>query len=144
MIRADFITLLVRTLELKADFKDNFDDVKEPDYYYEPVGIAKRLGIVEEGLENNKLNPESDITREEMMVMMDKALRVKGLITGKADRLILERFKDKAQISVDVIDSVAALVGKGLIKGANDKINLKDTATRAEAATVLYRMYNME
>ena len=144
MIRADFITLLVRTLELKAEFKDNFDDVKEPDYYYEPVGIAKRLGIVEEGLENNKLNPESDITREEMMVMMDKALRVKGLITGKSDRLVLERFKDKAQISVDVIDSVAALVGKGLIKGANDKINLKDTATRAEVATVIYRMYNME
>jgi len=42
--RADFITLLVRALELKADFITNFDDVKPADYYYNALGTAKALG----------------------------------------------------------------------------------------------------
>jgi hypothetical protein len=71
--RADYLVLLVRTLGLTADFSDNFDDVKPGAYYYEAVGIAKKLGIAA-GSGNNRFNPLEAISRQDMMVLTARAL----------------------------------------------------------------------
>lgn len=39
--RADYTVLLIRTLGLRAEFTDNFDDVKEDAYYYEAVASPR-------------------------------------------------------------------------------------------------------
>jgi len=56
--RAEFITLLVRAFNLEnmGEIDSNFDDVEQHMYYYGPIGIAKKLGIVK-GVGNNKFNP---------------------------------------------------------------------------------------
>jgi arabinogalactan endo-1,4-beta-galactosidase len=41
-----------------------FSDVKLDDYYYEALGIAKKLGI-SEGAGNNLFNPQSYITHDD-------------------------------------------------------------------------------
>jgi len=66
--RADYLLLLVRTLGLWAETEDNFDDVKPGTYYYEAVGIAKKLGITT-GVGNNRFNPKENISRQDMMVL---------------------------------------------------------------------------
>ncbi|MFX6622228.1 S-layer homology domain-containing protein, partial [Acinetobacter baumannii] len=73
--RADFITLLVRGLGLSATVQSNFEDIQRSAYYYEPVGIAKRLGIAN-GTGNNRFNPNEPITREDMMVLIARALEI--------------------------------------------------------------------
>ena len=56
--RADFITLLVRALELKSSDPStaSFSDVQPAAYYAQAVAIAKELGIAT-GFEDNTFKP---------------------------------------------------------------------------------------
>lgn len=137
--RADFMLLLVRTLELKAEIDSGFSDVSEKDYYYEALGIAKKLGIAA-GFEDGKFNPEGEISRQDMMVLAARALKASGKLDIPSNTDDLSGFADASQISDYAKDSVAALVKAGLVKGSGNAINPKGTATRAEIAVLVYRM----
>ncbi len=139
--RADYITYLIKTLGLSAEFESNFDDVLPEDDYYETVGIAKKLGITF-GNEKNKFNPSESITRQDMMTLTARALKQYKGLDKFYDNTILDRFKDKANISEYAQNSMATLVGEGLIEGYKDTINPYGIATRAEAVVFLYRIYN--
>jgi hypothetical protein len=73
--RADFTHLLIKTLELTAQVDSNFDDVQKDKYYYETVAIAKNLGITN-GVGHNKFKPDDEISRQDMMVIVAKALQL--------------------------------------------------------------------
>jgi Uncharacterized protein contain chitin-binding domain type 3 len=139
--RADFLKLLIGALGLQAEAEENFEDVSRSDYYYEAAGIAKKLGI-SSGVGNNKLNPKASITREDMMVMVERALKAAGKELGGNQANSLSKFKDAAQVAGYAQDSIAALVQTGLIVGNANHINPKGSTTRAEAAVLLYRIYN--
>lgn len=140
--RADYLVLLIKTLELTADFNDNFDDVIAGTYYYEAVGIAKKLGIVE-GSGNNLFNPEESITRQDMIVLTTKALkRFKGLKDAN-NSSVLDKFSDKGEIAGYAVESLAVMVEEGFILGNGDTLNPRGKTTRAEAAVLLYKIYYM-
>lgn len=141
--RADFVTLLMKTLGLtqKADFC--FDDVKPGDYYYDAVATAKKLGITN-GTGDNKFSPKENISREDMIVLTEKALKiVKGLAMNGSSK-DLDKFADKSRIASYAQDSIANFVNAGLITGSNGNINPKQSTTRAEAAVLLYKIYNKD
>jgi len=141
IIRADFVLLLVRTLELEADFDSNFDDVNPNDYYYEALGIAKKLGIAN-GVGDNKFMPKENITRQEMMCFLDRALTVAGKGVERGTIKDLEKFADYTKVSSFAVESVASLVKSGIVAGDGRNINPLDPALRAEAAVLMYRIYN--
>ncbi|MHC1724294.1 MAG: S-layer homology domain-containing protein [Aminipila sp.] len=136
--RADFLLLLVKTLGLKASFDSIFSDVQKEDYYYEAIGTAKSLGIVD-GVGNGKFNPKGNISREEMTAMCARALELQGKINLSAD---LSQFDDESSISPYAVESMAKVVGLGLIKGEGETLNPSGNSTRAETAVLMYRMYN--
>jgi uncharacterized protein YjdB len=136
--RADFVLLLVRTLGLTANVNTNFNDVDRSDYYYEGVGVAKTLGIVE-GAGDNLFNPQESISRQDMMVMLDRALNKAGLQHSAANS-DLNRFKDNDAVASYAKDSMAVMVGDGLLEGDNGYLYPARGATRAETAVVLYRV----
>ncbi len=79
--RAEFATMLVRSLGLKATkptLNYNFKDVVKNSWYEEYVSIAVEYGIVE-GYNDGTFKPNKEITREEMIVMV---MRVVQLIEG--------------------------------------------------------------
>ena len=140
--RADFITLLVKTLGLTADVRDNFSDVKVDTYYYDAVGIAKQLGITT-GSGNGLFNPKTAISRQDMMVLAERALKVADQIDPEASETVLDQFTDKSDISGYAVSSLATLVKEGLITGSGNTINPDGNTTRAEIAVFLYRIYNL-
>ncbi|MEW8985723.1 MAG: S-layer homology domain-containing protein, partial [Bacillus sp. (in: firmicutes)] len=78
------------------------------------------------------------ITREKMVVMLTRALKI-DLSHSSASL----GFKDEALISQDAKAAVVYAVSKGLIKGTTDnKLDPAGTLTRAQAAIVLYRVIN--
>jgi hypothetical protein len=136
--RADFIKLLVGTVGLDARFSDNFSDVKTSDYYYETVGIARALGIVENAA---KFNPMNAITREDMFLYTARALEIKKSLQVTADTSLVESYKDYNLISADARASINALVKAGLVKGDDaNNLNPKNSATRAEIGVFFYRV----
>ncbi|NLD50568.1 MAG: hypothetical protein GX660_25790, partial [Clostridiaceae bacterium] len=137
--RADFIVLLVKTLGLNAGFDNNFSDVRPTDYYYKPLGIAKKLGI-SEGDGNNKFNPGSLISRQDMMTLTAKALKITGKIGSENTGSDIDIFKDSKIIASYAKGAVSVLVGEKIIKGNGEYINPYANATRAETAVIMHRL----
>lgn len=139
--RADFLCFLIRTLGVDAKIDGNFDDISSDAYYYEEIAIAKKLGITS-GTGNNKFSPDVSITRQDMMVLTERVLRMLNRLKAKASASELDTFADKALVADYAADSIAALVKEGLIVGNGGKVDPMGNTTRAEAAVFLYRIYN--
>ncbi|TVY01437.1 discoidin domain-containing protein [Cohnella terricola] len=141
--RADFILMLVRALGLSGDTAsgDSFSDVPSDAYYADAVAVAKKLGIVT-GVGNGQFNPEQSITRQDMMVMIDLALTAAGRSLDRGSAADLTGFKDRANVASYAAQSAATLVRSGIVEGSRKQINPRGLTTRAEAAVLIYRIYN--
>lgn len=140
--RADFMLLLVRMLNLKAEVTDNFGDVSEDMYYYEALGIAKALGLTN-GMGNNKFNPEASITRQDMFVLAYRVLQMQKAALENADEGAISTFDDFSKIADYAKEALSVLVKNELVKGNDNSINPFGNATRAETAVFIYRLYNL-
>lgn len=131
--------MVVRALDLKADFKDNFGDVPKSSYYYDAIGIAKALGIAK-GSGNNSFNPNGNISREDMMVIMNRVIEKSGVRLEPAGEEALSGYHDAHLISNYARESVARLTKAGLVVGSGGGVKPKDLATRAEIVVILDRL----
>jgi len=139
--RANFMVLLVKALDLNANVDSNFSDVPSDAYYYNPIGIAKKLGITT-GVGDNKYNPKAQITRQDMMVLITRALIVSGKISSEGTADVIANYTDKDQVASYAVNGVATLVREGIVVGSNNTINPKGNASRAELAAIVYKIYN--
>ncbi len=139
--RADFLYFLVRTLGVDTKIGGNFEDISSDAYYYKEIAIAKKLGITS-GTGNNKFSPDASITRQDMMVLTENALRMLKKIEAQGTAADLDQFADKSLVAAYAVNGVASVVKEGLIVGSGDNVNPLGNTTRAEAAVFLYRIYN--
>ncbi|RKP54997.1 hypothetical protein D7Z26_07125 [Cohnella endophytica] len=116
-----FLSLLVRLLELKGNDASvtTFSDVDSSAYYYDAVKIAAQLGIIQ-GTGSNLFDPNSKISRQDMMVIAARAAKAAGkaLPTGGT----LGAFSDETSEASYAKDSVAALVNAGIVQVSNGKL----------------------
>lgn len=145
--RADFVLLLVRALGLTAesgagaDSGDRFADVRPGDYYYEAIEAAAGLGLAQGG-GDGRFAPRADISRQDMMVLLERALRLAGKLPeleagAAADGL--GAFKDADRVAGYAAPAIAALVQSGIVQGSGGSLLPQGGATRAEAAVLLFR-----
>ncbi len=140
--RADFMALLVRLLDLRADFDSNFSDVSPSDYYYDAIGVVRRLGIAT-GTGGNRFNPREEITRQDMMVLLARALEVTGKLKLSGTASDVSGYRDHSAIASYAADAVAAMEGAGIVEGDGTALRPTGKATRAETAQIVYRIYGM-
>ena len=142
--RAEFATIIVRALGLKPGTgKIPFTDVNAMDWYGSYIMTATEYKIIS-GYGNGKFDPNDKITREQAMVMIDRAMNITGLKpefkTGDVDKL-LAGFNDADELADYAKKSTAACVKTGIVTGKNGKmIAPKDNITRAEVAVVIQRL----
>jgi len=133
--RADFAILLVRAFELQSDNEENFADVEESDYFAKELAIARNTGIVN-GIGENKFAPRNTITRQDMMVIVYRAMQKLGVELEIAD----VSYNDFADVADYAQDAVKALITSGLLNGKSGKIAPTDYTTRAEVAVLIKRI----
>ncbi|MDD3349455.1 MAG: S-layer homology domain-containing protein [Eubacteriales bacterium] len=139
--RGDFILMLYRALGFKStSASTNFSDVSKSSYYYEAIAAAKALGIAEGT--DGKFKPEATLTRQDAMVLVNRALTATGTVLPSGTASNLAAYKDSSNISSYAYNSVSTLVKAGIINGTASKINPKSTVSRAEMAVILYRVVN--
>ncbi len=144
LTRAMFVTLLYRLMEqqgydVAAGEAAGFSDVQAGQWYTEAVNWSASRGVVL-GYEDHTFRPDRAINREEMCAILDRLLT---LLEHESDPGELS-FRDNGRISAWAEEAVSRLVGLGIIKGMeNNYFRPQNTATRAEAATVLHRLYNI-
>lgn len=138
--RADFLVLLTKTMGLTAKVDSNFKDIPADAYYYEAVGIAKKLGITH-GVGNDMFAPNEKISRQDMFALIHRAMVIAGKDLEEGNISDISMYDDVEQIAPYAVDSIAALVKNGLVVGHNNKLTPKANTTRAEAAVLLYKLY---
>lgn len=142
--RGMFVTVLSRLAEklgksVTPTGSSSFRDVPAAQYYAEPIAWAAENGIAK-GYDDGTFRPEQTVSREEMCVLLDRMLTFLGVQpTGTA-----KTFADGAKIGAWARESVAHMSAMGIVNGReNNTFVPQGTATRAEAATVLLRLYRL-
>lgn len=140
--RSDFIVMLVRALELTGPVGERFADVREGAYYDGALRVARGMGIIE-GFEDHSFKADFWMTREDMIVVAVRALRsVKKIPEHSAHgELTLASFLDASRIAPYARNSVAEFVKMGLIEGYDQSIHPQATATRAQSASLIHKLY---
>lgn len=139
LTRGMFVTALGRLAGINpADYQTRkFTDVKADAYYAPYVNWAVSKGIVS-GTTSSTFAPDSNITREQMAVIMKNYADKMGYSIPKTLEAVT--FADNAQISSWAKDAVKAMQQAGVLSGKeNNRFDPQGNATRAEAATVLHR-----
>ncbi|WP_405176032.1 pullulanase [Paenibacillus sp. FSL H8-0261] len=137
--RAEFTALLVRALGLNAEGPVQFTDIKSDAWYSSYVATASKLGIVS-GRSKDTFAPNASITREEMAIMVIRALEVKS---GKKiePAVGVTTFADASSISKWADSYVKTAAGLGLLQGReNNQFAPKGWMTRAESAQIIYTL----
>ncbi len=135
--RAEFAAIVVRALGLHEDGDGTvFADVSAADWYCGAVGTAFRMGLVN-GRSADRFDPNANITRQEAMVLLQRAAELAGLqgISGEIDG-----FDDADQVSEWARSAAQFHVGTGLIQGDGNLLRPGDSITRAETAVMILRL----
>ncbi|WP_337100603.1 S-layer homology domain-containing protein [Paenibacillus sp. YIM B09110] len=142
--RAEFAALLVRSLGLSVDTasSSNFKDVSTDDWFAGAIGAAVKAKLVE-GYNDNSFKPNDTITREQMAVMVARAITAAGksVHVEEQNNQSLAAFTDHADISSWAQKSVAQSIEAKIITGRTDgSFAPSANATRAEAVVMLKRL----
>jgi len=140
--RAEFTALLARMLKLDGkQIKLTFTDVMENAWYAEEIAAAYSHGVVK-GKDEKRFEPKGKITRQEMAVMIARVLEKHGYKPANDEEL--EIFNDKDRIAVWAKKGVAIAAREKIIRGMeNGSFVPAANATRAQAAVMLYRLYQL-
>ena len=141
MTRAMFATVLSRLdgVDLSAYSVSRFSDVPSGMWYSAAVEWAADKGIVTgyDGV----FNPDNNVTREQMAVMLDKYIKYKGYTLPTANAV---EFSDGDTIAGWALDGVKSIQRAGIINGKpGGFFDPQGTATRAEVATVFAKFIRL-
>ena len=129
--RAEFLTMLVKALGMTTPKAISWADVDQH-WAKEQIQIAAQNGIVE-GLSGNLFGPDQAITREQMTVMLARAMKI-STATQKSN------FRDGKDISAWALNDIDAATQWKLIQGYEDStFRPQGPATRAEAIEIIIR-----
>lgn len=138
--RAEFTAIMSRMLKFNENIVQElpFKDVAEDVWYYNSIAAVYGNGLIS-GKSSESFDPEGNITRQEMAVIIGNMLG-NNLNTSQAEGE-LNKFKDWDSIANWAESSVATATGNGVTVGIDGNFMPNKNTTRAEAAVMVYRLY---
>jgi prenyltransferase beta subunit len=140
--RSEFAAILLRLrgvepgLAVAADQASPFADVAPDAWYSRVVAEAVKLGFVN-GVSDTEFAPDRPITREQMALMLARALKLNAPAAGSG-----AAFADAAEIDASALPAIRAVAAAGLMDGADaGRFLPQEAATREMAAAVAVRAY---
>jgi len=141
--RAQMVTALAGLVgdeaQLYKGSLNNFQDVPANTWYSRPVNWAYSAGIVN-GVGSGLYAPGREISRQDLCCIIARYLRSEGVAAGSTSA----HFADDAEISAYAKESVYYCASLGIVSGVgNNTFAPKNSASRAELATILVRVSNV-
>ncbi len=139
--RAMLVTILYRVEgEPEVEKSGGFADVASGSWYENAVEWASAKGIVS-GYNAYTFAPDDLITREQIATILHRYASFKG--QSVAESKDISAFDDFGAVSSFAKDALSWTVAKGYISGRSEtELAPQNSATRAEAMTILYRFIN--
>lgn len=140
MIRGDFILMLYNAAGKPAVTTPcTFTDVSTSDYYYNALAWAQGRGLAS-GTGGGGFSPRDKITREQAFSLLYRYLPILGKTCPDGDLSVLDQFADRKNVADYAKTAAATLVAQGLASGSGGNLDPKGTLTRAQMASLLYRV----
>lgn len=140
LTRAEFTALLTRALGLRTDAALTFSDVKSTDWYAKDVAAASKAGLIL-GIGNGKFAPTQKVTRQELAVILDRAVKLTGTELKAVANPSFTTYSDSAKVAPYAKDSLQALTKAGIFASESGiAFNPAAPATRETAAAALYEL----
>ncbi|MGO4108675.1 S-layer homology domain-containing protein [Paenibacillus sp. YAF4_2] len=142
--RAEFTAILLRALGIHAvkdDAKVSFKDVRATAWYHDAVIQAVSYGLIT-GYADGSFHPNASISREEAIVMINRASAMTSLVQASASETagLISQFSDNTSIDSWAHAAVASGAKQGIVKGTKGKLLPQQPITRAESAVMMKRM----
>lgn len=139
--REEFVKMLTVAYKLNIENKtDKFTDVNADDWFMPYVAAALENGIVN-GVSDDMFGTGQNIMRQDLAVMAYNAALKNGVEFNTED---VKKFSDDDRISDYAKTAVYALKSQDIVNGIDGKnFAPQDTATRAEAAKILYALISL-
>lgn len=137
--REEFVKMLVEALDINISGNySGFFDSTQSAWYEKYLAAAKESGIVQ-GRADGSFGVGNTITRQDMAVMMLRALTAKNITPDTVNAA--EGFSDSGDISSYANEAVSLMQQCGLINGMGDgTFAPHQNATRAQAAVIIRRV----
>ncbi|RFB31495.1 Ig-like domain-containing protein [Brevibacillus sp. VP] len=136
MKSGDFALVVMRIFDLKSDVAGSTPEVPQNSYYSEAVTSLMGQGIIQ-SFEGEQFNPDTPITRQDLMVILYQAMIKSGMELKKGEVAELNRFADSNKVKNNAKEAISALVAEGIVKGDGRNLNPTAHASRAEIAVLL-------
>ena len=139
--REEFVKMLTVAYKLNIENKTaKFTDVNADDWFMSYVAAALENGIVN-GVSDDMFGTGQNITRQDLAVMAYNAALKNG---DEFNTEGVQKFSDDDKISDYAKTAVYALKSQDIVNGIDGKnFAPQDTATRAEAAKILYALISL-
>lgn len=132
--RGQFATFLARALDLPSG-DSNFKDLPKSAALYKDVSRAAKAKILL-GDSKGYVYPNKGVTRADVIVMVDRALQLKGNYTKEKELTL----KDKTSVPNYALKSTKRLANYGILVTTNNKLEPTKVANREESSIYVYRM----
>ncbi len=126
----------------EVNFDTGFSDIQEGAWYTSSINWAVASGVYEGFPASSTFEPNENITREQLALIMYNYANYSGQDTSKAGNI--SEFTDANDISSWTKDAIVWAVGAGIVNGkGNGNLDPTGTATRAEIATIMTRFLEL-
>ena len=136
--RAEFVKMLTAVMGIKAEGECGFDDVSASDWYAPFIAAAYNNGLIN-GVGENTFAPNGKILRQDAAAVVYRAIKEK--LSLSSEKTV---FSDENEISAYAKEAVDSLSAADIISGSGGKFYPLSNMTRAEAASLLLRIYNLK
>lgn len=134
--RAEFAALINKSFGYTSTTAISYLDVKASNWFYADIAKATAAGYIK-GYPDQTFRPNQSLTREEMAVIVSSILKLSTAASSAG-------FTDTGSGHNWSKDPINAIAQAGLMSGYAQQFRPLDTATRAEAVSVLDRALKLE
>jgi beta-glucanase (GH16 family) len=133
--RAEFVALIDRICNYVEKSPNVFKDVEPQKWYADVISKVVAAEIIK-GDDSGRFRPNDPISRQEAGVIFAKVFNLES-----ANKNVLNKFSDSAEIAEWSEDALSAMVEKGYLIGRkNNRIAPNDYLTRAECVKIIDRI----
>ncbi len=133
LTRAQMATIIARAFGATEEGDISaYTDVTSTDWFAGSMAKAYKMGVMQGYA--GKMDPNSNITREQAFAVLARALKLEPASA------INKTFEDEGEISDWAKGEVYALVNAGYIQGSNGRLNPQANISRAEFAQIMHNL----
>ncbi|MBR5534886.1 MAG: S-layer homology domain-containing protein [Ruminiclostridium sp.] len=131
---AQAVTVLCRVLHVEGQADTSAFDIPANAWYAEDVAKAVYAGLLDEGAVGTLDQP---ISRGQAFQLFGRAFQ---MTAADPDYSLLDQFPDTGYLTGEIRQAAASLVEAGVVNGSDGSLQADRSLTRAEFATMLYRL----